>query len=189
MSTTTRTASEIMTPEVISVSDSDRVADAAQLLLDAGISGVPVVDRWGNAVGVFTLVHAAMSRNDADANGRAEQARADLAREDARADEWFYRLDLVRKLPIPLPAALASAGIGPTGNGDDDQRVRDVMTPRVHSVRSDCPIAEVTSYLLDRAIHRVFVRDEENKLVGIITSMDLLRVLGDLLDERVATAD
>ncbi len=181
MSTTTRTASEIMTPEVISVSDRDRVRDAVQLLLDAGISGVPVVDRWGNAVGVFTLVHAAMSRNDGDEDNKEEQAR-----EDARADEWFYRLDLVRKLPIPMPTPRGGTD---RNDADDDQRVGDVMTPRVHSVRADCPIAEVTSYLLDRAIHRVFVRDDENKLVGIITSMDLLRVLGDLLDECVATAD
>ena len=56
------------------------------------------------------------------------------------------------------------------------------MTPRVHSLPDDSPVSHVVSVLLDRGIHRIFVRDADNKLVGIITSMDLLRVLDDLLN-------
>jgi CBS domain-containing protein len=43
-----------MTPQVISVSPDESVADAARLMLQKKISGLPVVDGRGNIVGAHT---------------------------------------------------------------------------------------------------------------------------------------
>jgi CBS-domain-containing membrane protein len=173
MNTAELTARQIMTPEVISVQVEDTVQEAAQLLLDARITGAPVVDRWGNAVGVFTLANACEytnGQNDGQ-NGPSKSGQAQLEADD----EAYYRIDLRRRWPTPLTVEEPMK----------HKKVGDVMTPRVHSVLDASPLTEVTSCILDRGIHRIFVRDADNKLVGIITSMDLLRVLADVLDGKL----
>jgi predicted transcriptional regulator len=158
------TAREIMTQEVISVQVDDSVEEAAQLLLDARITGAPVIDRWSNAVGVFTLANACESNNHhAEAGARIEE------------DEAFYRLDLKRRFPISITL----------DEWPKDKKVGDVMTPAVHSVLDTSTLAEVTNFMLDRGIHRLFVRDRDNKLMGIITSMDLLRVFAEVLEDKL----
>lgn len=54
--------------------------------------------------------------------------------------------------------------------------VHQIMTPEVIAVEKDVSIQEVTSVLLDRHIHRVFVT-ENKKIIGVITTMDVLRSL------------
>jgi len=173
MNTAELTARQIMTREVISVQVEDTVQDAAQLLLDARITGAPVVDRWGNAVGVFTLANACEHNNNHENhNNKNVQSGPIAAVED---DEAYYRIDLKGRWPTPLTV------VEPLKH----KKVGDVMTPRVHSVLDASPLSDVTSCILDRGIHRIFVRDADNKLVGIITSMDLLRVLADVLDGKL----
>ncbi|MBN2489707.1 MAG: CBS domain-containing protein, partial [Planctomycetes bacterium] len=92
-------------------------------------------------------------------------------------DEAFYRLDLKRRFPVPI--ALEA--------WPEDKNVGDVMTPAVHSVLDTATLGEVTNCMLDKGIHRLFVRDPDNKLLGIITSMDLLRVFAERLEPKVAT--
>jgi len=176
MSTTELNARAIMTTEVITVQVDDPIQDAAQLLLDARITGAPVIDRWGNAVGVFSLTNAVDSSNNSNENKSTVSDKV-LKTPD---DESYYSLDLRRGWP-PTPLTMKEPL--------KDKKVGDIMTPRVHSVLDSASVAEVTSYLLDRGIHRLFVRDSDNKLVGIITSMDLLRVFAEVLDGKLITED
>ena len=54
--------------------------------------------------------------------------------------------------------------------------VRDVMTPAVHQVPATALVADAARIMVEHHIHRLIVtRDKEP--VGIITSIDLLRVL------------
>ncbi len=46
--------SEIMTPKPVSVSPDATISQAAQLMLDNKISGIPVVDKDKNVVGIIT---------------------------------------------------------------------------------------------------------------------------------------
>lgn len=58
--------------------------------------------------------------------------------------------------------------------------VQDLMTPVVHRVEETTPLAAVVELMVKERIHRVIVvRGEE--LAGILTTMDLLRTLGRLL--------
>jgi CBS domain-containing protein len=54
--------------------------------------------------------------------------------------------------------------------------VRDVMTPVIHQVPVTASVAEAARIMVDQHIHRLVVTQGKEP-VGIITSMDLLRVV------------
>jgi CBS domain-containing protein len=55
--------------------------------------------------------------------------------------------------------------------------VEEVMTPVVHSVTPETSVDAVARLMTRRHIHRVIVR-EGRKAVGIISALDILRVVG-----------
>jgi CBS domain-containing protein len=55
--------------------------------------------------------------------------------------------------------------------------VREVMTPVVYFVRPDTPVTNVIEDLLDCAVHRLFVVDDDEVLIGVISTLDLLQHL------------
>lgn len=54
--------------------------------------------------------------------------------------------------------------------------VRDLMTPTVYTVPDDTPVPEIARAMIAGRIHRLFVT-RQRKVVGIVTSLDLLRLL------------
>ena len=56
--------------------------------------------------------------------------------------------------------------------------VRDVMTPVIHQVPVTASVAEVARIMVEQHIHRLVVTQGKNP-VGIITSMDLLKMVAD----------
>src|SRR5262249_8796373 len=58
------------------------------------------------------------------------------------------------------------------------RRVRDIMTPTVYTVTEDTPASEVARAMISGRVHRLFVT-RDRKIVGIVTSLDLLKLLGD----------
>lgn len=54
-------------------------------------------------------------------------------------------------------------------------RVSDLMTPEVFSVAPETPAAEVSAEMVRRNVHRLFVADRAGHLVGVISTLDLLR--------------
>ncbi len=57
--------------------------------------------------------------------------------------------------------------------GEDLRQVQDIMNEAVLTVGPDTPIAEIAQRMATDRVHRVLVM-EEDKLVGIVTSIDLL---------------
>jgi CBS domain-containing protein len=53
--------------------------------------------------------------------------------------------------------------------------VREAMTPVVFFVRPDTPVGSVVRDLLDCSVHRLFVVDDNEVLIGVISTLDLLR--------------
>jgi CBS-domain-containing membrane protein len=68
-----------------------------------------------------------------------------------------------------LRAVSAGAG-GPS-------RAADVMTPVVFSVTPDTPAEKVVEQILNFNVHQVFVVDDNQVLVGVVTVLDVLRRL------------
>ena len=55
--------------------------------------------------------------------------------------------------------------------------VRDVMTPAVFAVAADAAAAKVIDDLLSLRVHRLFVTGADGVLVGVISTVDILRRL------------
>ena len=59
----------------------------------------------------------------------------------------------------------------------DLARVKDLMTPAVFSIVPDAPASRVVEELLAMKVHRLFVVDHDNSLVGVISALDVLKHL------------
>lgn len=141
-------AKDIMNHSIVTVTPETPVRDAAQLLLDNRISGLPVVDAAGKVVGIVS--------------------EGDFLRRVAEAEDhhrsWWLRV-------LCDPAAEADSYVKAHG-----RVVGDVMSSEVVTVGEDVPVAEIAHLLETKKIKRVpVVRD--GKLVGIVSRADLLRSL------------
>jgi CBS domain-containing protein len=59
---------------------------------------------------------------------------------------------------------------------EGDVLVRDIMTPAVYSVREDASVEAMARTMVSGRIHRLFVT-RQRRIVGIVTSLDLLKLL------------
>lgn len=54
------------------------------------------------------------------------------------------------------------------------QQIQEIMTRKVHSVRSDTPLVEVARMMRDREIGDVLVTEPDGSLCGIVTDRDIV---------------
>ena len=140
-----------MTASVISVGADLGIHELAKLLLDKGISGVPVVDAGGKPIGM-------VSESDLIGRGDSDQ--------EARRDRW---LRLLAEGELLNPEFLASLH-------SPDRRARDIMASPIVSVSGEAEVSEIARLLISHHIKRVpVVRD--GQVVGIVSRVDLLRAI------------
>jgi CBS-domain-containing membrane protein len=140
--------SEVMSHRVVSVAPTALVDEAARLMLDHRISGLPVVDVGGNLVGMVT---------EGDFLRRAETGNV------KRRPRW---------LEFCLgPGRLADEYVHTHG-----RKVEEVMTHDVVSVSENASLDEVVSLMEQRGIKRLPVL-RGRQLVGIVSRANLLRAL------------
>lgn len=149
-------AGDIMTLGAATVRPDTAVLTAARLMLQHGISGLPVVDDKERLVGMVTE--------------RDLLRRAETGTEQERPRWLSFLMD---------PALRAEDYVRSHG-----RKVSDVMTHDPESVAPDTPLADVVALMERRGFKRLpVVRD--GKVVGIVSRMNLLRVLARRLDEDV----
>jgi CBS domain-containing protein len=154
MSKTIR-ARDLMNRPVCQLQAQTPVRDAAAFLLRHGISGAPVLDERGQWVGVFTQNDLARYVQNRLGPGTSERT--------------LEGREIVVNL-FTLP---------PEKFGETP--VREFMTPGMYTVFPEATMDEVIHTMTSFKIHRVFVIDEKDgALLGVITSMDLLRRMEDL---------
>jgi CBS domain-containing protein len=145
-----------MQTQVVTVNPSLSLVELELLLEREGVSGMPVVDG--------TELCGVVSRTDliralANAEGSAE---ATLA---------YYR-EVAGAAPGPTSAVrMASEQVATS-------LVRDIMTTEILAVSGDRPVREVAQMMLAREVHRLLVT-EEGRLLGLLTTFDLVRAIGD----------
>lgn len=154
------TAKDVMNRHVVSVPADWTLEELAQFLVDKAISGAPVKDENGKLIGVVSLTD--IVRHDS------------LAELDLRADtpSDYYLHGWESKL---APEELSSFHVEEKAQ----LTVRDLMTPIIFKVDESTPIQDVADVMLGGRIHRLLVTGGE-QIVGIVTTMDMLRAIREL---------
>jgi CBS domain-containing protein len=137
---------DVMTHRVISVTAEVTVSQAARLMLEARISGLPVVDELGQLVGIIS---------EGDLVRRAELGTA------TRRRGW---LDL-----FVSPGKLAEEFQRSHG-----RKVSEIMKSEVHTVSEETPLIDAVELMESRRVKRLpVVRD--GKPVGMLTRSNLMQ--------------
>jgi CBS domain-containing protein len=147
------TAADLMTTDPISIAEDASLHEAVMLFTDRGISAAPVIDAAGRPVGVIS--HTDVVAHDREKVDYVPAAAAEVITTEVgeRLRAGFQVVDV------------------------DRTQVRDVMTPAVFSVAPETPAAQVVRQMLALNVHRLFVVDHDGVLVGVISTVDILRRL------------
>jgi CBS domain-containing protein len=138
---------EVMTRDVVTVTPETPLVNVMDLLIGQLFKAVTVVDGARQVVGII-------SDGDLIARGGARQRASVAERLDAET----------------LSAQLAD--IRRTG-----QAAQDVMTSPVITVHEDTPLAQAVSLMAARNLKRLPVLDSKERLVGILSRVDVLRTV------------
>ena len=142
---------DIMTRDLITVSPETDIIEAAKLLLENHINGVPVIDETGKLVGIL--------------------CQSDLVVQQKKLPipSFFSFLDGIINLSSMKQIQKQVEKIAATV-------VAEAMTPNPISVQPDMSIKVVAALMVENHFHTIPVVDE-GKLVGIVGKEDILRTL------------
>jgi CBS-domain-containing membrane protein len=146
--------SDVMTPDVLSVRPEATVIEAAQLMLQKRISGVPVTNALGDLVGIVS---------EGDFLRRAETG---TGRQRPKWIEFFMG-----------PGRLADEYVRLSS-----RKISDVMTHEVKTVPPSATLEQVVRLMERHNIKRVPVV-ENGKVVGIVTRANLLHAVAGFAGE------
>ena len=156
---TTLTAGDIMTADILTAYEGWTIHRLAEFFINRQISAAPVIASDHELVGVVSVadVFRFNAMNEADKghllrNHYRDSCGTEIPEEDLRS--WVK-------------------------DADKNCTVHRIMVPEVIAVDKSASLPEISAILLENHIHRVFVT-EQNKVIGVITSMDVLRVLHQL---------
>ena len=143
-----RRVKDSMQTHVVTVNAQDTVHDALERMLENKVSALPVVDHRGHCVGILS------SRDFVDMTHELDEDFHDASHE---SEIWWS--GFIRNL---------SENIG-------DQSVMDLMTEEVISVAADDLLVHAARTMLAQHVHRLPVIDDQQRLLGIISTTDVLR--------------
>lgn len=162
-----RTVRDIMQTDLITARLGTTVQELVRTLDDEGISGVPVLDSAGRIRGVVSrtdVIRFAAREPELPLEGVFWET---LAKDDGTEEGYFVS---------PESAAAVLPGLGLDRFTFQDLTVDEIMTPVAFSVDPDMLTWEAAEFLVRGRIHRALVVEDE-KLVGIVTAFDILRVV------------
>ncbi len=146
-----KTAGDIMTTDVITVTPETEIIQAAQLLLDNRINGLPVVDGQGRLVGIVC------------------QSDLIVQQKRIRVPSLFTLLDGYISLSSARHFEREVEKIAAS-------QVRQAMTPNPASVLPDTAVEELATLMVEKNYHTLPVVSDD-RLVGVVGKEDLLRII------------
>jgi len=156
--------SDLMTRDVRVIKRESDVHDLEKLLLENRVHGLPVVDEGQRLVGVISQTDLLAWHYNTSTQGCAFYDYTNLLVQDA-GDLNDLRL-----------ADSLSAHVG------------EIMSTVVHSIAPEAPVAAAAAEMVNRRIHRLVVVDREQRVLGIVSALDLLRAIPDA-QELLATEE
>ncbi len=139
-------AGDVMTKNVVSVNKNTTIEMAAQLMANHGVSGVPVVGDGGEVIGVIS----------------EKDILFQIGTKNARSAMDVIAHCLKSKSCVALSIL--------------KQKTEDVMTSPAITVSAETPVTEIASIMAKNGINRVPVTDSKEKLTGIVSRADIVKV-------------
>lgn len=154
-----RKAKDIMSQEVLSVQVDWPIDQLADFFIEHSISGAPVISEKGKLVGVVSLTDIVRYRSIPLKNPQPDTPHEYYI----YAPERQYSQEEIESFRLEAESLVT---------------VRDIMTSVVFNVSEDTDLKQVADAMIRGHIHRVFVTSD-NALVGIISSLDMLKIIRD----------
>ncbi len=146
------TAADLMSRDLITISQHLTLQGAAHRLAQSHVSGAPVIDEHGRCVGVLSATDLVRWLD----GGHGPQ------RPHAANEAEFHH-------PWQLPEL----------EGLPDEEVSGHMTADVVTAPPQARIGELARQMLDAHIHRVFILDAQHRPAGVVTATDILAAVAD----------
>ncbi|OGM96301.1 MAG: hypothetical protein A3B86_04125 [Candidatus Yanofskybacteria bacterium RIFCSPHIGHO2_02_FULL_38_22b] len=144
-------ASEIMNKNVVSVSPNTPVLEAAKIISDRNLDGIPVVDESGQLIGILTEY-------------------------DLITKTSPINIDFIKQ----ILSDIKSKNDGKTENLSE-LTVKEVMNPEPLTLKGDATYEEVIQTFKDHhRVNPIPIIDDQNKVIGVISRYDVLRPLNIL---------
>lgn len=147
-----KTVAQIMTRDPITVFPETSLESAIKILAERKISGLPVVDKQGQLVGVIS--------------------ETDLTWQATGVDTPPYIMFLDSVIYLQNPAKHNEEIHKALG-----QTVAEAMSDRPTTIKGDSLVREAAKMMHDKKIRRLPVVDNNSKLIGIITQGDVIRMM------------
>lgn len=146
------TARDLMTPEVITAFQGDRIIDAIRKLDDFAVSALPVIDEEQRVVGIVSLF---------DILDVTREVHADLSALSLVTAE-------TRKFMIKLLV-----------EQEDNTKIEDVMTTPVTTIHENTNIVVAARQMVHDGYRHLPVVDDDERVVGMVSSTDFVRVVAE----------
>ncbi|WP_158089577.1 HPP family protein [Magnetofaba australis] len=141
-------AADIMTRDVITFSETNRLVDVAQTFLTRHAHNFPVIDAAGCVVGVIAVADLLQVFG--------------VPHHHPRVSLWESLIAHFRWQP---------------GSADLHDPVSTLMSRNVVSIGADARIGDVLERMREREVKRLLVVDEQERLQGVISPSDMIRTL------------
>lgn len=147
-----KTVAEVMTPDPIVVGPQTPIREAIKIIAERSISGLPVVDDTGKLVGVIS--------------------ETDLLWQETGIEPPVYIMFLDSVIYLENPARYDQELHKALG-----QTVGEVMSDDPVTIKPDQPLRKAAKLMQEKSIRRLAVTDNAGKLIGVLTSGDIVRVM------------
>lgn len=141
------TAQDIMNQDVVTVTPKTSVEEAADIMSQENVSGLPVVQD-GKLIGVVSEKDLIIKNKKLNSPGFINILDGVFLKNPRKFEEEFKKFIAVD--------------------------VKDLMTEEVVQINLDTPLDEIASLMVDKDVNRLPVV-EDDKLVGIVTRGDIVR--------------
>jgi CBS domain-containing protein len=146
-----KTAKDIMTREVITVSPDTSVEELGRLFIEKNISGAPVVDSEGKLYGIVT-------ENDL-----------------IQREKKFHIPTIIRIFDAILPLERESK-VEEEIRRMTATVVKEICTKEVITIEEDTPLGEIATIMSEKKVHLLPVL-KEGRIVGIVGKKDVIRAI------------
>ena len=154
-------ARELMQRDVVVVRAGDSLRDALDLMTSNHVTGLPVMDRKSRCVGLISS--SDILNYELEHTEFTQDANDDVAQ--------HFNMDAQRWESVRITSfALEEFA---------EIHVEEVMARDLIWVELDTPLKDVARRMIDANIHRVLVLDEQQRLYGIVSATDFVRLYAD----------